>query len=1654
MIQTAGKTRRSLSSQLWLPLISLTVLAAASSVRAQTELELNPNDRICYIGNTLADRMQHHGWLETYITSLHPSHDLTFRNLGFAADEVKTRPRSASFGEPNEWLTKCKADVVFCFFGYNEALRGESGLKQFESELSELIDDMQSQKYNGRTAPRLVFFSPLAHEDLKTPNLPDGSENNIKLKMYTETMRRICESKDVPFYDLFDLTSNLYQRAAQPLTMNGIHLLDHGNKALAQAIIPKLFPGKVAPDDSTIEKLRESILDKNYHWFSRYRVVDGYNVYGGRSKLAWFDQSNADVMMREMEMFDVMTGNRDKRIWAVANGRDLIVKDDNLPPELSVQPNKVGPLEGGAWPYLGAEEAISKMTIHKNMKVNVFASEEMFPRLINPVQMSVDTDSRLWVAAWESYPHWNPTQPRKDCILILPDENRDGVADECKIFADELNSVTGFEFWGGGVLVAAPPEIWFLKDTTGDDKADVKIRMLQGISSADTHHSANALLLGPGGWLYFSRGIFNVANFETPTRTYRSGSSGVHRFNPRTFEFEFHFPIGPNPHGDVFDQWGYQFANDGTGGTGSYINIGKGIGNKQWFKKRVRPVPSNGILSSSHFPPENDGNFLISNAIGFLGVLQHTISYNGADITATEVEPILYSDDPNFRPSDMEVGGDGALYVADWHNALIGHMQHNMRDPNRDHMHGRVYRVTYEGRPLVVPAKMKGKPISDVCQNFFAKENGTRYRARIELSGRKPNEIIEHVGKFAATLDPAKVSQERDEAQALLECLWVFEEQRIVNLELLKRVVTASEPRVRAAAIRTLGHWAGRVSGWEKTLMDAARDDSALVRAEAVKSAVDLGGLTGAEAVFAANSLKLDPEMETVLAFAKSRLNIDSMIQQMLATGEQLSPAARSYVLATGTANELTRLKPNEDVFRAILTRKDATTEQLDNALAELAQSTASSKTKLIVELIDQQQKLDGGNVVGLGKLLAAQPTESLASIESKVKNLALNGANADVKRLGYAAWIAAAGPGDAFLAATKSKERLRDFLDAVPTVNPSARGALFEKVKPLIFELPSDLESEEGSGLMNNGVLAAYLTPNSADASNQTLDARDPEFVLEVSNFDIVVPPGQSRDQFTNIFDAVIEIPKTGKYTFFTTSDDGSRLYVGDQEVVNNDGPHGMVTKSGDITLRSGFHPIRVNYFDQGGGDGLNVEWSGPGFNRQPIPAENLFVGGGQTIHEIAIRALASIPGHDSEKFDALCSLMAGGRHQTAAIEVLKTIPDLHWRKPEISPLVNNIVAYLSSLPASRRTSESAVGAINFARRLSRKLPPNARTSVENRLMNLDVRVIAIGTVPHRMIYDKELIVVESGKPVEFRFSNTDSMPHNFAVTVPGALAEIGELAEATSRDADAMARHYIPRSDKILVSSKLLQPGEEEAISFRVPSEPGVYPYVCTYPGHWRRMYGALYVVPSFEAYITAPSDYLANLDLPIEDELLKLNTRGQAWTYEDLIDDLSMIMNRSHEVGKASFKAANCIACHKFGGEGQNFGPDLAELNDQKRTAAHIIRSIIEPSKDIDDQFASNIFVLDTGKTITGMVMEENDDVVKIVVDPLAKDELTIIKQDEIDARKKSNLSQMPEGMIDKLSREEIIDLVAYIISNANPNHEIFENGHGHKLEPAKN
>ena len=332
---------------------------------------------------------------------------------------------------------------------------------------------------------------------------------------------------------------------------------------------------------------------------------------------------------------------------------------------------------------------------------------------------------------------------------------------------------------GTAASSASVPDILFLKDTDGDDVADVRIRLFHGLDSADTHHSANAFVYGPDGNFYYQRGVFHVSNVETPwTKNQQHGNSAMYRFNPRTFEHSFHANNSPNPHGVSFNYWGYHFATDGTGGRAYQVRPdGRGGFRMQAvLNKTVRPVPANGVISSPHFPDKYQGNFLILNSIGFLGIKQYKMVHSTqgkdsdgdgfsddyetvkksdpndankkpggspGDIWGVDQEDLLLSPkDRNFRPTDFEIGSDGAMYVSDWQNIIIGHMQHNVRDPSRDHEFGRVYRITHEGRELMPPVKVDGEPIAKLLDLLKERTNLTRYRARIELSERDTKDVV------------------------------------------------------------------------------------------------------------------------------------------------------------------------------------------------------------------------------------------------------------------------------------------------------------------------------------------------------------------------------------------------------------------------------------------------------------------------------------------------------------------------------------------------------------------------------------------------------------------------------------------------------------------------------------------------------------------------------------------------------------------------------------------------------------------------------------------------------------------------------------------------------------------------------------------------
>ena len=791
-------------------LLACAILAGQSTAKA--EFKFNDGDQVCLIGNSLAERMQHHGWLETLLQDQLPDKNLVFRNLGFPGDQIDKRPRSKGFMSHADYLEHCKASVIFAMFGYNEAYRGSDGIEEFTSHLNELIEEYRKLRPNGTNAPRFVLFSPIAHENLDDPNLPDGSKNNINLGLYSEAIAEVAAKKSITFVDLFSLSKDIYKNTTEPLTINGVHLNENGNRLIGQAIASALLDKNVQSSDN-LSALRDAVVDKNWHWFNRYRATDGNDVWGGRSGLKFVnDQTNFEVLQHELIMLDVMTANRDRHIGGLARGQNIPIDDSNVPSPVEVISNVGGgsrsssAVKEGSLNYLSGQEGISKMTVPDGFAVNLFADEEMFPELVNPVQMAVDTKGRLWVAAWATYPKWEPLKEMSDRILILPDEDHDGVADRAITFA-KVHNPGAMEFWNGGVLVASQPDVLFLKDTDGDDVADVEIRYVNGIGSSDTHHAANAFVYGPDGGIYWQSGIFLVNHIETPwSAPLNTGASGMYRFDPRQHTIAFHAANSPNPHGISFDYWGYHYANDGTSGNAKQVvPHEKGFKMQELLKKQVRPVPANGVLSSSHFPESMQGDFLILNTIGFLGIKQYGLDRNPdtGDVWGEPKGDLIVSSDKNFRPTDMEFGGDGALYISDWQNVIIGHMQHNVRDPNRDHKHGRVYRMTAIGKPLQKPVNVAGASIAQLLDNLKHPVDGIRYRTRIELSGRDSGEVIAACQEWIKQFDVNK----KEDAHHLLEALWLHQQHNVRNPGLLTDLLKSPEPHARIAAGTVQHFW-------------------------------------------------------------------------------------------------------------------------------------------------------------------------------------------------------------------------------------------------------------------------------------------------------------------------------------------------------------------------------------------------------------------------------------------------------------------------------------------------------------------------------------------------------------------------------------------------------------------------------------------------------------------------------------------------------------------------------------------------------------------------------------------------------------------------------------------------------------------------------
>jgi putative heme-binding domain-containing protein len=472
----------------------------------------------------------------------------------------------------------------------------------------------------------------------------------------------------------------------------------------------------------------------------------------------------------------------------------------------------------------------SAFQIDPRFEVNCFASE---PMLANPIMMTFDPRGRLWVICSYAYPQIKPGQQANDKLIILEDTDGDGKADKSTVFYDKLLVPTGFALGDGGVYIASPPDLLFLKDTNGDDVADESKILLSGFGTEDNHHAIHAWRWGPGGHLYFQSGVFLHTQVETPFGVTRLNDGGVFEFTPRSRRLDLYVHQGwANPWGHAFDSWGQNFLTEAPGGGIFYLLPGQVKTDLEGSYPGIPgPPKSCGVefVSGAHMPEDLQGDMIL-NAFKNRVVCRYKFSDDGSGFAAKEMDPLIVSSEENFRPVDVKMGPDGAAYIADWYNPIIGHMQYNFRDPRRDSTHGRVWRVTAKGRPLLERPQLVGKPIPELLDVLKSPVDYNRYQVKRLLYDANRWEVIPALADWVNALDPKDPGFEHQR----LEALWAYETIDEVNPDLLNLVLHSPEPRARAAAVRVLRDWHDRLENPLDLLAPMIADEHPRVRLEAV----------------------------------------------------------------------------------------------------------------------------------------------------------------------------------------------------------------------------------------------------------------------------------------------------------------------------------------------------------------------------------------------------------------------------------------------------------------------------------------------------------------------------------------------------------------------------------------------------------------------------------------------------------------------------------------------------------------------------------------------------------------------------------------------------------------------------------------------------
>jgi putative heme-binding domain-containing protein len=822
--------------------LSLLIVPAA---RAEN-FDPHDGDRVALIGDTLIEREQESGWLESVMDASFPDRHFIVRNLGWSADTpAGTSRASFDFAEPEKGfklltdeVALVRPSVVILGYGMASSFAGQAGVAQFKTDMDRLIDTIQGQA-PGRV--RFVIFSPLRHWKLPPP-LADPAAHNAALSQYTQALREIAQARGFPFVDLFD-----WQPAtrARDLTDNGIHLTPQGYRLMALETARQLgWPLRPkAVNEKTLEPLRQEIVRKNQLFFDRWRPENQTYLFG-------FRQNEQGKNAREIPEFDPLIDAAEQRIFQWQ--QFLGAKAKQPPAPATVSP----PAKASLAPPM------PEFDIAPGFEISLWAAS---PLLSKPTQINFDPRGRLWVATSSIYPQITPGQKANDKIVILDDTRHAGRADSSTIFADGLFVPTGVEPGDGGCYVGQSTELLHF---SGVAKAEARRVVLSGFGTEDTHHIVHTLAWGPDGMLYFDQSIYIHSHLETPNGVVRLNSGGVFHLRPQSMQLDVFLRGFFNPWGHQFDAFGQSFVTDGAG----YQGISWGIPGATYMayagvRRELASISPGSypkfcglaIVASRQFPDDWQGNMLTADFRAHR-LVRFSVSPDGAGYASEQMPDFLRTTNETFRPIDLKFGPDGALYVADWCNPIINHGEVDFRDPRRDHDHGRIWRITAKGRLLETRRDLTLAGNRALLDNLLSSNSFDVKQSRRVLTERGQR-ILTDLGKWTAR---------QTNETALLQSLWMYQSLDVHNDLLLDRLLAGRDGRIRAAAARVL-------AAWPRTHIDAGglepddvyerllRDPFPRVRVEALRT---VGGVpTLLSANWALNTLNqgTDPFLDYAL---------------------------------------------------------------------------------------------------------------------------------------------------------------------------------------------------------------------------------------------------------------------------------------------------------------------------------------------------------------------------------------------------------------------------------------------------------------------------------------------------------------------------------------------------------------------------------------------------------------------------------------------------------------------------------------------------------------------------------------------------------------------------------------------------------------------